>query len=221
MLMEFMGLHLPGSAFINPGEEIREALTAAAAQRAINISESGADTYTPLYKVLDAKAIVNALAGLMATGGSTNHTLHLVAIARAAGLLINWDDFARIGRIVPLLTHVYPSGQADVNQFHAAGGLALVIRELLDAGLLHDDVTTVAGDGGLRQYTQEPYLEGEKLQWREGTSKSLDAEIIATADKPFLADGGLILLQGNLGRCLLYTSPSPRDATLSRMPSSA
>lgn len=206
MLMEFMGLHLPGAAFINPGEEIRESLTAAAAQRAINISESGTDTYTPLYKVLDAKAIVNALVGLMATGGSTNHTLHLVAIARAAGLLINWDDFARIGQIVPLLTHVYPSGQADVNQFHAAGGLALVIRELLDAGLLHDDVTTVAGDGGLRQYTEEPYLESGKLQWRAGTSKSLDAEIIATTEKPFLADGGLILLQGNLGRAVAKVS---------------
>ncbi len=206
MLMEFMGLHLPGAAFINPGTEIREALTAAAAQRAIAISQAGKDTFTPLYEVVTAKSIINALVGLMATGGSTNHTLHLVAIARAAGLIVNWDDFARIGSIVPLLTHVYPSGKADVNQFHAAGGLALVIHELLQAGLLHEDVKTVAGDGGLRRYTEEPYLSREKLEWRAGTTKSLDPEIISTTASPFLSDGGLILLQGNLGRAVAKVS---------------
>ena len=206
MLMEFMGLHLPGAAFINPGTEIREALTAAAAQRAIAISRAGKETHTPLCEVITAKSIVNALVGLMATGGSTNHTLHLVAIARAAGILINWDDFARIGRIVPLLTHVYPSGKADVNQFHAAGGLALVIHELLEAGLLHDDVKTIAGDGGLRRYTEEPYLQQEKLEWRAGATESLDPEIISTTEKPFLSDGGLILLQGNLGRAVAKVS---------------
>jgi len=203
MLMEFMGLHLPGAAFINPGEEIRGSLTAKAAQRAIEISRSGsANEFTPLYQVVTAKTIVNALVGLMATGGSTNHTLHLVAMARAAGIIINWDDFAKIGKLVPLLTHVYPSGSADVNQFHAAGGLALVIRELLEAGLLHNDVITVAGEGGLARYTEEPYLKDGELVWQAGNKKSLDPEIIATTGKPFLADGGVIVLDGNLGRAV-------------------
>jgi len=205
MLMEFLGLHLPGAAFVNPGTELRTALTAAAAQRAIEISQQRA-SHTPICDVVDERAVVNALVGLMATGGSTNHTLHLVAIARAAGILINWDDFNALAKTIPLLTHIYPSGSADVNEFHAAGGLALVIRELLDAGLLNDDVTTVAGEGGLRRYTEEPCLDNGKLGWRDGPAKTLDPTIVAGVDNPFLADGGLVLLDGNIGRAIIKIS---------------
>ena len=144
MMMEIMGLHLPGAAFINPGTDLRERLTAAAAKRALSIT-AGGNEYTPVGRVVDEKAIVNAIVGLLATGGSTNHTLHIVAIARAAGIVVDWDDFDALSHAVPLLAHVYPSGEADVNQFHAAGGMSLIIRELLDAGLVHEDVMTVAG----------------------------------------------------------------------------
>jgi len=173
MLMEIMGLHLPGAAFINPGTPLRDALTSAAAARALQLTSRG-NEYTPVGKVVDEKAIINAIIGLLATGGSTNHTLHLVAIARAAGIVIDWNDFDELSHVIPTLTHVYPSGQADVNQFHAAGGIALVIRELLDAGLLHDDVTTIAGEGGLRRYTQEPWLDNNSLAWREKRTTQSD-----------------------------------------------
>jgi len=205
MLMEFMGLHLPGAAFINPGTPLRDALTDAAAVRALAITDRG-NEYTPVGKVVSEKSMVNALVGLLATSGSTNHTLHLVAIAKMAGILINWDDFDDLSHVVPLLTHVYPSGSADVNEFHAAGGLGLVIRELLDAGLLHDDVLTVAGEGGLRRYTEEPWLDDGKLSWREGATAPIDPEIVTTMDKPFKADGGLRVVQGNLGRAVIKTS---------------
>jgi len=205
MLMEVMGLHLPGAAFINPGTPLRSELTKAAAQRALQLSATG-DQYQPVGRIIDEKAICNAIVGLMATGGSTNHTIHLVAIARAAGIIIDWDDFDQLSHAVPLLTHVYPSGTADVNQFHAAGGMALVIRELLDAGLLHDDVNTVAGSGGLRQYTQEPALDDGKLVWRDGSEKSLDDNIVASVSTPFSSDGGLKLLTGNLGRSVMKCS---------------
>ena len=205
MLMEIMGLHVPGAAFINPGTDLRSELTIAAAQRAVSIT-ARSDEFTPLGRMIDEKAIVNALVGLLATGGSTNHTLHIVAIARTAGIIINWNDFDDLSHAVPLLTHVYPSGQADVNQFHAAGGMALVIRELLDAGLAHDDVQTIAGPGGLYQYTQEPWLDDGILTWREGPTKSLDDSIVGSAEKPFQADGGLRLMSGNLGRAVIKTS---------------
>ena len=205
MMMEVMGLHLPGAAFINPGTELRHALTTAAAQRALRISARGSE-YTPLGQLVDEKALTNAIIGLLATGGSTNHTLHLVAIARAAGLVIDWDDFNSLSRVVPLLTHVYPSGEADVNQFHAAGGMALIIRELLDAGLLHDDVMTIAGDQGLRQYIHEPWLDNGELAWRDTPSESLDKTIVTGVDDPFLPDGGLRLVTGNLGRAVVKTS---------------
>lgn len=205
MLMEIMGLHLPGAAFINPGTPLREALTTAAATRALELTSRG-KAYTPVGHIVDEKAIINAIIGLLATAGSTNHTLHLVAIARSAGINIDWNDFDELSHVIPSLTHVYPSGQADVNQFHAAGGIALVIRELLDAGLLHNDVKTVAGEGGLRQYTQEPWLNEGKLEWREGTDKALDDSIIATVAKPFMADGGLRLMHGNLGRAVVKTA---------------
>ncbi len=205
MMMEVMGLHLPGAAFINPGTDLRSALTTAAAQRALGITRRG-NEYTPIGRLVDEKSIVNAIIGLLATGGSTNHTLHLVAIARTAGIIINWNDFDDLSHAIPLLTHVYPSGQADVNQFHAAGGMALVIRELLDAGKLHEDVTTVAGSTGLYQYTQEPWLNEGVLTWRDGAKKSIDDTVISTAKAPFNADGGLRLLSGNLGRAVIKTS---------------
>jgi len=206
MLMEIMGLHLPGAAFVNPGTPIRDALTEAAAKRALQISSRG-NEYTPVGRLVCEKTIINAIAGLLATCGSSNHTLHLIAIARAAGIIIDWNDFDELNHVIPTLTHVYPSGQADVNQFHAAGGMSLVINELLDAGLIHDDVETVAGDGGLRQYTNEPWLDGgETLKWRSGSTKSLDDTIIASVSKPFMEDGGLRLMHGNLGRAVVKTS---------------
>jgi len=205
MLMEFMGLHLPGAAFINPGTPLRDALTEAAAVRALAITARG-NEYTPVGKIISEKAMVNALVGLLATSGSTNHTLHLIAIAKMAGIVIDWNDFDDLSQVVPLLTHVYPSGSADVNEFHAAGGLGFVIRELLDAGLLHDDVLTVAGEGGLRRYTEEPWIDGEALAWRAGPEQSLDPEIVTTMEKPYQADGGMRLMQGNLGRAVIKTS---------------
>jgi len=217
MLMEFMGLHLPGAAFINPGTPLRDALTDAAAVRALAITDRG-NEYTPVGKVISEKAMVNGLVGLLATSGSTNHTMHLVAIAKMAGIVIDWDDFDDLSQVVPLLTHVYPSGSADVNEFHAAGGLGLVIRELLDANLLHDDVLTVAGDGGLRRYSEEPWLDGDNLSWRDGPTAPLDSAIVATTSKPFQADGGLRLMQGNLGRAVIKTSALNDDSRVIEAP---
>ncbi|MDE2149218.1 MAG: phosphogluconate dehydratase [Gammaproteobacteria bacterium] len=204
MLMEVMGLHLPGAAFVAPNTPLRDALTRAAAQRVARITASGGE-YTPLAEVVDERAIVNGVVGLLATGGSTNHTIHLVAIARAAGIIIDWDDFDRLSTIVPLLTRIYPNGEADVNHFHAAGGMGLLIRELLNHGLLHGDVSTVAGPG-LERYTREPYLHDGALQWRPAPACSLDAGVLRGADAPFSPDGGLRLLTGNLGRCVIKVS---------------
>src|SRR5690606_38115812 len=161
--------------------------------------------FTPVAEVITEKAVVNGIVGLLATGGSTNHTLHLVAIAQAAGIAINWDDFSELSAAVPLLARVYPNGAADVNHFHAAGGMGFVIRQLLQVGLLHADVKTAAGEG-LHRYTQEPYLEGGKLAWRPVTPASLDLQVIRPASKPFSRDGGLKLLQGNLGRAVIKVS---------------
>ncbi|HEX4585085.1 MAG TPA: phosphogluconate dehydratase [Burkholderiaceae bacterium] len=204
MLMEVMGLHLPGAAFVNPNTPLRDALTGAAAQRAAAITKGGGQ-YTPIAEVVDERAIVNAIVGLLATGGSTNHTIHLVAIAGAAGILIDWDDFDRLSCAVPLLARIYPNGSADVNQFHAAGGMGLLIRQLLSAGLLHADVATVAGPG-LSRYTQEPVLDGAALKWRPAPQRSLDTAILADFDRPFSAEGGLKLLTGNLGRAMIKVS---------------
>ncbi|MGO4811214.1 phosphogluconate dehydratase [Cupriavidus sp. 2MCAB6] len=203
-LMEIMGLHMPGAAFVHPDSGLRDALTAAAAQRALALTARGAD-YLPLARIVDERAVINAVVGLLATGGSTNHTIHLVAMARAAGIIIDWDDFDRLSRITPLLARVYPNGAADVNHFHAAGGVAYVIRQLLDAGLLHEDVETVAGHG-LARYTQEPVMIDGVLQWRDGAATSGDATVLATAAEPFSAEGGLRLLQGNLGRGMIKVS---------------
>ena len=213
MLMEVMGLHLPGSAFIAPGTPLREALVREAAHRVLQLTSHGPE-YTPIGHVIDERAIVNGIVGLLATGGSTNHTLHLVAIARAAGIVIDWGDFDQLSAVVPLLARVYPNGKADVNQFHAAGGLGFLIRELLDAGLLHGDVRTVAGgQAGLRAYTQHPELQeapepGGKptLVWRAAPAASGDPQILATAAEPFAPNGGLRLLQGNLGRSVIKVS---------------
>jgi phosphogluconate dehydratase len=205
MLMEVMGLHLPGAAFVNPNTPLRDALTAAAARRAVEISALGGE-YTPVGHVVDERAIVNGIVGLLATGGSTNHTIHLVAIARAAGIVINWDDFRDLSDVVPLIARVYPNGKADVNQFHAAGGMGYVIGELLGAGLLHGDTVTVAGAGGLARYRQEPHLDDGQLGWRDAPRVSFDAAVLAPASAPFSADGGLKLLAGNLGRAVIKTS---------------
>jgi phosphogluconate dehydratase len=204
LLMEVMGLHLPGSAFIHPYTPLREALTAQAARRVLELTVDRGE-YTPIGHVVDERAIVNGIVGLLATGGSTNHTLHLVAIARAAGILIDWDDFDQLSQAVPLLARIYPNGSADINHYHAAGGMAFLIRELLDAGLLHEEVNTVAGRG-LRRYTEEPKLLDGKLTWVAGTPHSLDQTVLRAAADPFAADGGLRLMQGKLGRGVIKIS---------------
>jgi phosphogluconate dehydratase len=204
MLMEVMGLHLPGAAFIAPNTPLRDALTAAAARRAVEITDHGT-SYIPVGRVVDEKAIVNAIVALLATGGSTNHTLHLIAIAKAAGIVIDWNDFDALSAVVPLLARIYPNGDADVNHFHAAGGTGFVIRELLDAGVLHEDVTTVLGQG-LRAHCAEPFLQGESVVWKPATENSGDAAVLRPAREPFSADGGLRLLSGNLGRSVIKVS---------------
>jgi phosphogluconate dehydratase len=205
MLMEIMGLHMPNAAFYNPNTPIRDALTVAAAKRITEITRLG-DHPVAVGRMIDERAIVNAIIGLHATGGSTNHTLHIVAIARTAGLIVNWTDFSELSDVIPLLARVYPNGSADVNQFHAAGGMAFVIRELLRAGLLHADVQTVAGQG-LEHYTQVPVLENSgTLHWVNSPSSSGDTSILRPATEPFSATGGLKLLEGNIGRAVIKTS---------------
>ncbi|KVP99710.1 phosphogluconate dehydratase [Burkholderia ubonensis] len=204
MLMELMGLHLPGSAFVHPHTPLRDALTAEAARRVLDLTvERG--HYSPIGHVIDEKAIVNGIVALLATGGSTNHTLHLVAIARAAGILIDWDDFDELSGAVPLLAKIYPNGKADVNHFHAAGGIAFLVRNLLEGGLLHEDVTTVAGRG-LSHYTKEPRLIDGKLTWVDGAAESHDTKVLRPIGEPFQPDGGLRLMQGRLGRGVIKIS---------------
>ncbi len=205
MLMEIMGLHLPGSSFVNPGTPLREALTLEAMRRAlVNTGKTG-QAAVRLADIVSEKTVVNGIVGLLATGGSTNHTLHLVAMARAAGVLIDWYDFAELSAVVPLLARVYPNGSADVNHFHAAGGMGFLMQELLAAGLLHGDVTTVMGLG-LKAYTREPWLDGDQLAWRPVPSTSGDTSVLRPVSEPFSADGGLRLLQGNLGRSVVKVS---------------
>ncbi|WP_193141111.1 phosphogluconate dehydratase [Meridianimarinicoccus sp. MJW13] len=204
MLMEFMGLHLPGSSFVNPNTPLREALTVAATERALAITALG-NAYTPTCDVLDERAFVNGIVGLMATGGSTNLVIHLPAMARAAGVILDLEDFAELSEITPLLAKVYPNGLADVNHFHAAGGLGYMIGQLLEAGLLHDDTKTVAGDG-LELYTQEPKLSDGTLTWDKGAGTSLNDKILRPATDPFQTSGGLKQLAGNLGRGVMKVS---------------
>jgi phosphogluconate dehydratase len=204
MLMEAMGLHLPGSSFVNPNTPLRDALTAAAAQRALALTALGND-YTPVASILDERAFVNGIVVLHATGGSTNHVIHIIAMARAGGIILTLDDFADLSKAVPLLTHIYPNGTADVNHFTAAGGTGFLIRSLLGAGLLHPGAKTVAGCT-LEFYTQEPYLDGGRLAFREAPSASLDEMVLRPAANPFCRDGGLKVLDGNLGRAVIKIS---------------
>ncbi|MEM9230109.1 MAG: phosphogluconate dehydratase [Pseudomonadota bacterium] len=204
MLMEFMGLHLPGASFVNPGTDLRDALTVEGAKRALAISDLG-NEYTPVSDILDERAWVNGIVGLMATGGSTNLLIHLVAMARAAGVLLDWEDFAKISDATPLMARVYPNGLADVNHFHAAGGLGYMIGELLDAGLLHPDTQTVVGQG-LKRYTQEPRLRDGALIWEDGAGTTLNDKILRPAREAFQPTGGMKRLSGNLGTGVMKVS---------------
>ncbi|WP_434937598.1 phosphogluconate dehydratase [Shewanella sp. HL-SH8] len=207
LMLEIMGLQLPGSSFVNPDDPLREALNKMAAKQVCRLTEMGTQ-YTPIGKVVCEKSVVNGIVGILATGGSTNLTMHIVAAARAAGIIVNWDDFSDLSDAVPLLARVYPNGHADINHFHAAGGMALLVKELLDGGLLHEDVNTVAGFG-LRKYTQEPKLIDGQLLWVDGISESLDKEVLTHLATPFQPNGGLKLLKGNLGRAVIKVSAVP------------
>ena len=209
MLMEVMGLHLPGAAFVNPHDDLRHALTVAATERAIEIARGGANP-RPIGQCLDERSFVNAIIGLHATGGSTNHTLHLPAMAAAAGITLTWEDFADLSEITPLLARVYPNGQADVNHFHAAGGMGYVIRELLGAGLLDGSAATIAGDN-LADYASEPVLANSKLTWRPSPEASLDPQILRPASDPHAANGGLRMLDGDLGKAVIKISAVAED----------
>ena len=218
MLLESMGLHVPGTAFVAPGGNLRDELTRESTRTVLGILKS--KRYAPIGRIVDEKAIVNAMVALLATGGSTNHLIHWVAVAHSAGITIDWNDFSDLSDVVPTLSHVYPNGTADVNQFQAAGGTGLVIRELLDAGFMHADVLTVRA-GGIREFTREPYLEssveGASLKWLDaGDSK--DDTIVRSAANPFSATGGLKLLQGNLGRSVIKVSSVPIDRHVTEAP---
>ncbi len=204
MLMEFMGLHLPGSSFVNPNTPLRDALTEEGARRALSLSALG-NHYTPVCQILDERAFVNGIVGLMATGGSTNLLIHLIAMARAGGIVLDWEDFSDISAVVPLVARVYPNGLADVNHFHAAGGLGFTISTLLDDGLLHPDTLTVAGQG-LHNYTKEPKLKDGELVWEDGAGHSLNEKIVRPAKDPFQPTGGLSRLTGNLGTGVMKVS---------------
>ena len=207
MMMEMMGLHIPGAAFVNPGTKLRQALTRAAVHRLAEIGSNDND-YRPLGRCVDERAIVNAAVGLLATGGSTNHLIHLPAIAAAAGIRIDWDDFDRLSRAVPLIARVYPNGSADVNGFEAAGGMAFVIRELLSAGLVHGDILTVAS--GMSAYAERPELNGDTLSWTD-PGPSGDETILRQASHPFSPEGGFRILKGNIGRACIKVSAVERD----------
>lgn len=206
LMMEFMGLHMAGTSFINPGTPLRHALTEAAAQRAVEMASVPDDGEARrMCDIVDEKSIVNGIVGLLSSGGSTNHTMHYVAVARAAGIKVTWDDFSELSSAVPLLARVYPNGVADVNHMRAAGGIQFMIRSLLDAGLLHDDVMTVEGRG-LHRYTREPFIEDGQLAWREGPAKSHDEDVMRPVDNPFAPTGGINVMQGNIGRAIIKSS---------------
>ena len=216
MLMEFMGLHLPGSSFVNPGTPLRDALTVAAVERASQITALGPD-YRPAGHILDERAYVNGLVGLMATGGSTNLVLHLPAMARASGVLLDLQDFEDISQIVPLMAKIYPNGLADVNHFHAAGGIGYLMAQLGDAGLLHTDATAILGDG-LAAYRTEPKLKDGALIWENGTPTSLNDKILRSVTEPFAVTGGLKQLTGNLGRGVIKISAVALDRHVVQAP---
>ncbi len=206
MMMDVMGLHMPGASFINPGTRLRQAVTRAAIHRLTEIGWNGND-YRPLGRCIDEKAIVNAIVGLLATGGSTNHAIHIPAMARAAGIVVDWEDFDRLSGVVPLIARVYPNGAGDVNHFHAAGGMSYVIAALIDAGLLHDDIVTVAGTR-LRDHARDPKLTGEddSLTFEDAPAEPLDDTMLRPPANPFQPDGGMRLVKGNLGRATFKTS---------------
>ncbi|MFZ1871459.1 MAG: phosphogluconate dehydratase [Chania sp.] len=216
MVMEVMGLHLPGASFVHPDTPLRDALTDAAARQVTRLTETSGH-YLPIGQLVDEKVVVNGIVALLATGGSTNLTMHIVAMARAAGIIINWDDFSELSDAVPLLCRIYPNGPADINQFQAAGGVQLVIGELLKNGLLHQDVHTVAGFG-MERYTQEPWLDHGQLAWRAGAQSSLDNNVIASIAAPFEHHGGTKVLSGNLGRAVMKTSAVPADNQIIEAP---
>jgi phosphogluconate dehydratase len=217
MMMEIMGLHLPGSSFINPYTPLRDELTKAAAKQVLKYTALG-DDYRPIAHVVSEKAIVNAVIGLLATGGSTNHTMHLIAIARASGIVLNWDDFDNLSKAVPLIAKIYPNGPADVNHFQAAGGMGVLIAELLRNGLLHGDILTMGDDRGMAQYCQEPKLIDEKLVWEAVPETSLDMEVLSTVAKPFATGGGLHVMHGNLGRGVSKLSAVSEDHQIVEAP---
>ncbi|TDE36905.1 phosphogluconate dehydratase [Actinomadura sp. 6K520] len=204
LLMEVMGLHLPGASFVPPGSKLRDALTEAAGRRVLQLTGLG-DHYTPIGELLDERAFVNGVVALLATGGSTNHTLHLVAMAAAAGIELTWDDFDELSKVTPLLTRLYPNGSADVNHFHAAGGTAFLIGELIDAGLLHADARTVGGDT-LADYRRVPEFADGRAEWRETVTESGDTDVLRPVAVPFDAQGGLHTVRGNLGRAVIKVS---------------
>lgn len=217
MLLEAMGLHLPGAAFVHPNTPLRHALTDAAVEQVLSLTEQGTH-YTPIGHVVDEKAIVNAIIALLATGGSTNHTMHWVAVARAAGIFIDWQDFDELSAVIPLLTRIYPNGTADVNDFEEAGGPVFVIRELINGGLMHADVKTVLGTTGLHAHTRQPKLEQDKLVWRDLPEGSTNIDAVRSVASPFSTTGGLRLLKGNLGRAIIKVSAVPEDAWMIRAP---
>ncbi|MAB52279.1 MULTISPECIES: phosphogluconate dehydratase [Marinobacter] len=216
LLVEVMGLHLPGSAFVNPGTPLREALTREATEQVIRLSKPHGGTLG-LGDMVDEKSIVNALVALLVTGGSTNHTIHWIAIARAAGIIVDWNDYSELSSAVPSMTRIYPNGQEDVNAFHEAGGTPFLIRELLSAGLLHNDVETVVGHG-LEQYARMPELENDKLVWKPAPEKSAKPDVLSTAAEPFAPDGGLRVLDGNLGRGVIKVSAVAEEHRVVRAP---
>ncbi|MDG1324064.1 MAG: phosphogluconate dehydratase [Porticoccaceae bacterium] len=204
VLLEALGLQLPGSSFVNPSDPMRQRLTVEACHQLTRVTALGSD-YRPVGETVDERSIVNATVSLLASGGSTNHTMHLVAIARAAGIIVNWDDIAELSAVVPLLAKVYPNGEADVNHFHAAGGTSCMFRQLLDAGFMHGDAKTVWGEN-FSSFTQESFIEDDKIVWRESPEKPLDLEVLTTTVQPFSKEGGIRLLAGNIGRGVIKVS---------------
>lgn len=217
MLLEAMGLHLPGAAFVHPNDPLRHALTDAAVEQVLKLTETAGD-YRPIGQLVNEKTIVNAVIALLATGGSTNHTIHWISVARAAGIVIDWQDFDELSSVIPLLTRVYPNGTADVNAFEEAGGPTFIIRELLLQGLMHADVMTVFGDRGLASHTVRPELKDGKVAFVAHPEKSTNPDVVRNVTEPFAPTGGLRLLQGNLGRAIVKASAVPEDAWIIRAP---
>ena len=208
MLMEIMGMQLPGSSFVNPDTEHRKLLNEKAVEVAVSNAKRGLDH--SISRIISEKSIVNGIIGLLATGGSTNHTIHLIAIARAAGIIINWDDMSRLSEVIPLITRMYPNGAADVNHFHAAGGMPFVIQTLLSNELLHEDVTTILGHG-LSLFTQESRISENKIEFVKGAKASLNHSVIRPVEDPFSPDGGIKILEGNMGRAVIKTAAVSED----------